>query len=93
MYDNKFFKYIPHSNTWAYTINGNKASGDDKPNDKILALADIEPTKKVKIKRVVNETFHSHDTGRLNLNDVAEIDGAFAARLIKDYPGAFIVID
>lgn len=83
MYENPYFQYVPHNKTWIYAA---------EPREVVLRLEDVQDTRKVKLKRISAETFHSHLTGRLNKDDCAEVTGAIAKRLVADYPGAFIII-
>lgn len=87
MYENPYFQYVPHNKTRAYSLN--EASGTEQ----VLAISEINKSQKVKIKRVLKETFHSHFTGRMNYNDIKEVEGTVAIQFIKDYPGAFVIIN
>lgn len=77
-YNNPYFNYVTHPNTW-------KCSIDVKDNI-------IVPKGSVRLKRISKDTFHSHFTDRMNYGDVVGIDSEFAQRLLNDYPGDFAII-
>lgn len=83
-YVNPYTHYVPHIKTWAYSA---------EPPEVVIPVDEINPTAKVRLKRVSAETFHSHFTGRMNRNDISEVEGAVAKQLIVDYPGAFVIIN
>jgi hypothetical protein len=79
MYQSPYFHRVPHEKTWDYSISSQPAPQF------------IEGM--VTIKRIAEDTFHCPSTGRLNYNDIKQIDGAVATQLLSDYPNDFVIIN